>query len=360
MKPTIAAVLAFLILLVISPACWARFVPPPGMADSWGNSSIVVLGSLQRVEVSDDEAAKGWGRYEVKVEKRYKGDLLQGKLEFVDPFDRVDGYVWLVEDDRCLIFLQTAVDRKESNYLADSGLGKALSRLRAFTVEENNLGILEEAITLISTYLDLPETGQKPFLLENLTISNSYIRPLIDNEIVRIRMTEAIPYYQEKLRRAADEEGRLREISTLRLLGDPGVKATLLEWLNDDSYKTKRDILEEFVRLEDKSVIPEIRKWIDVEDAQVAVTARSALLRLGESDAKGLLLEMIQLSDDPTARYNAIHCLNWNNEHGFTEEEIAVIRPLVNDEQESVARVTGFIIENWDRKSNKQDAGDGK
>ena len=331
MKRTIIVTMAFLIFLVMSPEGWTRFIPPPGMASVWGESSIVVLGRLQGVTVSGEEAEKGWGRYELKVEKIYKGDLPPGRLEIVDPFERVEGHVWFVEGDRFLIFLQTAKDRKESGHLADAGLGTTLSRLRAFTVGENNLGAIEEAITLISTYLDLPENGRKQFLLDNLTIANSYIRPLIDGEIVRIRMTEAVPYYREKLRQAADEESRLHQISTLRLLGDPGVKATLLEWLTGDSFKTKRDILEELVRLGDKSVIPEIRKWIDVKDDQVAVTARSALLRLGEADAKGRLLEMIQRSDDPTARYNAIHFLNWNNEHGFTAEEIAVIRPLVDD-----------------------------
>lgn len=351
MKNTIFAALTLLTFLAMSPTGWARFIAAPDMASSWAGSSIVVLGRVRSVEIPEKEKAKGWGRYEVEVEKFYKGELAQDKLGFIQPFDRSEGAEVFGEGERCLIFLQTVQDRKKTGDFSDTDFGAALTLTRSFSTDRHDLAAMEEAITLVTAYRELPESGQKAFLLENLANSNSHVRSLIDREIVRIRMTEAIPYYREKLRQAADDESRRRQISTLRLLGDPGVKATLLEWLNGDSFKPKRDVLEELVALGDKSVVPEIRKWIDAKDDQVVVAARSALLRLGEADAKGLLLEMIQRSNDPIARYNAIHFLHWNNRLGFTDEEIAAIQPLVDDQDESVARVAGFIVEEWNRKA---------
>ena len=69
---------------------------------------------------------------------------------------------------------------------------------------------------------------------------------------------------------------------------------------------------------------------------------------------------MIQRSKDPIARYNAIHHLNWTNRiEPFTDEEKVTIQALINDEQESVARVAGFINKQLKTKSNKMDTDDG-
>ena len=122
----------------------------------------------------------------------------------------------------------------------------------------------------------------------------------------------------------------------------------LIACLTDDSIKSKTDVFEEMVRLQDKTVVPELMKWINDQDDVVAVSARSALHRLGEKDTTGLLLEMIHRSKDPVARYNAIHYLNWfDRKEPFTDAEKAAIEALVNDQEESVARVAGFIIQKW-------------
>jgi hypothetical protein len=107
------------------------------------------------------------------------------------------------------------------------------------------------------------------------------------------------------------------------------------------------------VRLNDTSVVPAIRKYIDAEDALLAVSARNALLRLGEPDGKSLCLDMVQRDISPTARYNAIHYLNWEFKGDFTDDEKAIIRKLVHDKDESIARVAGFIVEKWKPMPNK-------
>ena len=352
--------LALLVFLVMSSISFTSGYQPD-MATAWKEASIVVLGTTSEVDALDEQAKAGedsFGVYVMKVEKTFKGDSAQDRLEFIDPHDRTSASLWIMEGKRYLVFLQTAEDRKKHQHYKDEKLGTALSGLCVFEVDDDNRGAIEEAITMIQAYQSLPQGGRKAFLLENVSVTNRYIRPMIHFEVLRARISEAIPYYQSQLSRAKDEEQRLYHLSSLRCLGAPGVKATLVAWLTDDSIKTKTNVFEEMVRLGDKSVIPEIRKWIGSKDDRVAVSARSALLRLGENDAQSLLLEMIQRSKDPVARYNAIHYLIWlDQKEPFTDEEKATIQALVNDEQESVARVAGFIIEKWKLKSNRVGAG---
>jgi hypothetical protein len=145
-------------------------------------------------------------------------------------------------------------------------------------------------------------------------------------------------------------------LSNLRCLGDPGVKAILLSYLADNSYTQKVSIVEELVRLNDTSVVPAIRKYIDAEDALLAVSARNALLRLGEPDGKSLCLDMAQRDISPTARYNAIYYLSEEFKGDFTDTEKAIIGKLVHDKDESIARVAVFIVEKWKPMPDKPSA----
>lgn len=288
----------------------------------------------------------------MKVEKTYKGEAVSSPLEFIDPYNGTESALGITEGKRFLVFLQTAEDRKKLHFSESESQGKALSGLIAFPVSDENIAAIEEAINMTRTYQDLSPDEQKAFLLKNLPVQNPYIRPMIDFEIILAGVTEAIPYYQNQLSRAIEEEEKMRYISALRILGAPGLNRILIACLTDDSIKSKTDVFEEMVRLQDKSVIPEIRKWINHKDDVVAVSARSALHRLGEKGTSGLLLEMIHRSKAPVARYNAIHHLNWfDRQEPFTDAEKAAIEALVNDDDESVARVAGFITQKWKAKS---------
>jgi hypothetical protein len=81
----------------------------------------------------------------------------------------------------------------------------------------------------------------------------------------------------------------------------------------------------------------------------LATEARSALLRLGDESAKGLLLQVLANWKNETARYNAIHTLNWYYEGVFTQEEKYAIQGLTQDPDESVSRVAKMIVEKWER-----------
>ena len=324
------------------------FASPPDMANAWEGASIVALGTVNEFEGVQQQGTVEEGRYVMKVEKTYKGEAVPERLEFIDPYSRTDSSLGILEGKRFLVFLQTAEDRKKLMISPSDNLGATLSALRAFPVRGQEIAAIEEAIKLIQTYQNLRPGEQKEFLLKNLSVQNPYVRTMIDFEVILARITEAIPYYQNQLSRATEEGEKMRYVSAQRILGAPGVKEILIACLTDDSIKSKTDIFEEIVRLQDKTVIPELRKWINDQDDVVAVSARSALHRLGEKDTTGLLLEMIHRSKDPVARYNAIHYLNWfDHQEPFTDAEKAAIEALVNDEEESVARVAGFITQKW-------------
>ena len=333
---------ALLVFLGMSPDGFA-FASPPDMANAWKGASIVALGTVNEFEGVQQE-----GRYVMKVEKTYKGEAVPERLEFIDPYSGTESSLGILVGKRFLVFLQTAEDRKKQMLSPSDNLGAALSGLRAFPMSGKNIAAIEEAIKLIQTYQNLPPGEQKKFLLKNLSVQNPYVRPMIDFEVILARVTEAIPYYQNQFSRATEEDEKMRYVSALRILGAPEVKGILISCLTDDSIKSKTDVFEEMVRLQDKTVVPELMKWINDQDDVVAVSARSALHRLGEKDTTGLLLEMIHRSKDPVARYNAIHYLNWfDRKEPFTDAEKAAIEALVNDQEESVARVAGFIIQKW-------------
>ena len=192
------------------------------MAAAWKEASIVVLGITNEVESLDEQAKAGGGtfkRYVVKVEKTFKGDSVPDRLKFFDPNYRTSGALSILERTRYLIFLQSAVDRNNHQHSEDKRLGTTLSGLCVFEVDDKNRGIIEEAITLIQTYQSLPEGRRKAFLLKNLSVANVYVRPMIDSQVLRARIKEAIPYYQKQLAGAKDEEQRLRHLSNLRCLG---------------------------------------------------------------------------------------------------------------------------------------------
>ena len=335
-------------LTLLAPACFASGYSD-GLDGAWSESSIVVLGRVRLAE--ETETANGpRAKYVVAVEKSYKGAPAEGTVEFLDLYYHGSASLYLRDGSRYLLCIQTAADREQY----PGGItvaGPVLTGLKGFEAADAKLKEMEAAIDVYKAYAGLAAADRKKFLLENLALENAYIHSFVVAQVLLDRVTEAIPYFRQRLAQAKTEEEKLTLESDMRCLGAPEVKNLLLAWLADDSFTNKAMVICELSRLKDKSVIPDIRKFVDAKNERLAVGARSALLGFGEPDAVGLLLDMIAKSKDPTVRNNAIHPLNWNYSGDFTDEEKARIRKLVNDKDQDIARTAGFIVAKWKPKS---------
>ncbi|MBU0714728.1 MAG: HEAT repeat domain-containing protein [Verrucomicrobia bacterium] len=355
MQKTMNSARVLLFLLIMSARCFASGYYGD-LADAWGNASIIVLGRPQiittsiatvTVLTSGEAFERARGTYVMDIQRTYKGAKLDGRIEFIDPHFRSTAALHIQKGEMYLVFLQTRDDRTKRPHPAEEGLGEAISGLRVFKVDDRNLAEIEAGIATVRTYETLAPPDRKAFLLQNLVFTNAYSHSLIVREILHAGIKEALPYFQQRLSQTTNETDRLDLLSTLRCLGDPSVKAILLSWLADDSFQNKSEIIRDLAFLKDPSLVPTIRKYIDVKDDRVAVSARIALLDLGESDGKRLLLDMIKRSRDPIARYNAIHQLNFGYSGNFTDKEKEIIRELVHDKDQTIARVAGFIVKKW-------------
>lgn len=352
MKQAIRVLTAFLALPMVGSASGYM----GDIARAWDDASIVVMGQPSLVPGPEEKWEMDRGLYSMRIEKAYKGAKPEDLIEFLDPFFRSSASLHIIDGSRYLVFVQTLDDRKATPHPATKKLGAVFSGLCAFRVTDATLPKIEDAIETVAKYETLGPLERKPFLLQHLSDTNDYSRSFIVREILIARIKEAIPHFQKRLSQAQSESEKLYELSSLRCLGDSSVKAILLSCLADDSFTQKVSIVEELVRLNDTSVVPAIRNHIDAEDTLLAVSARSALLRLGDPDGKSLCLDMIQKDISPTARHNAIYYLDSGFKGDFTDNEKAIIRSLVHDKDESIARVAGFIVEKWKPMPNKPSA----
>ena len=87
-----------------------------------------------------------------------------------------------------------------------------------------------------------------------------------------------------------------------------------------------------------------IRKFVDHQDEYLAVTAKTALLQMGQRNMVPKLLETIKTSKNPTVRYNAIHYLYFGKKLVFTKKEFKILKQLSRDSDESISRVSNFIL----------------
>jgi hypothetical protein len=350
-RTALIVIACLLPLTLFAPACFASGYSG-GLADAWSESSIVVLGRVrlaEETETANDRRA----RYVVTIEKSYKGAPAEGTVELLDVYYRSSASMYLRDGSRYLLCIQTAADRKQY----PGGItvaGPVLTGLIGFEADGAKLNEMEEAIDAYKAYAALAAADRKKFLLDNLARENAYIHGFVVYRVLLDGVTEAIPYFRQRLAQAKTEEEKFDLESDLRCLGAPEVKNLLLAWLADDSFTNKAFIICELSRLKDKSVVPDIRKFVDAKKERVAVGARIALLELGEPDAVGLLLDLIAKSKDAVVRYNAILPLNWNYSGDFTDEEKARIRELVNDKDPDIARTAGFIVAKWKPKPAAQ------
>ncbi len=322
------------------------------IGDAWERSSIVVMGKT-RLVFDPNQTQQQCAKYVIHLEKVYKGTEARGEIEFLDPSFPSTASLPIVDGSKYLVFIQARADRKRDNasLKGPESIDFMLTGLRSFKVDDTNAKDVDAAVTLVKTFFDAKSPAdRKILLLENLPRENAYAREFVIREILQMRITEAIPHFRQKLAQAKDETEKIDTVATLRCLGDD-VRETLLAWLGEESYINKSQVIEELIRLNDKSVVHKIREHINAKDDYLAVTARVALLRLGEPDAKTLLLDMLGKSKDPIVRYNAIHAINWNYTGDFTDREKATLRELIHDKDVSIARIASFIAAKW----NEQD-----
>lgn len=206
---------------------------------------------------------------------------------------------------------------------------------------------VREAITSIQGYRNTTSRDERVELLLSLLQKpkpNQYLSNFIEHEVVIQHVTEAIPYYESMLNNESEQK-KLGAISTLRILGYQKTGEVLLAWLKDPEFQNKIGIMDELIKLNDDNTIPEIRKYTESEDELIRVHAAIALLEYDESESKEVLFDVLMNGSDNIARYNAIHILNWNYSGDFSKEEEQMIVQLLNDKDESIRRVAGFIIE---------------
>ena len=77
-----------------------------------------------------------------------------------------------------------------------------------------------------------------------------------------------------KMSDSNNEVQKLAHLNSLRILGKPNIRETLISWLADPAFKRKGDIIDEKVRLKDSSLIPEIERYVHADDERIAVRAR--------------------------------------------------------------------------------------
>ncbi len=344
-------VVSILLLLSFASRCLASGYQGD-LGDAWERSSIVVMGKV-RLVFDPNQTQQQCAKYVIHLEKVYKGTEAREEIEFLDPSFLSTASLPIVGGSKYLVFIQTRADRKRDHVSlkGPENIDFMLTGLRSFKVDDTNSKDVDAAVTLVKTFFDTKSPAdRKTLLLGNLPRENAYAQGFVIREILQMRITEAIPHFRQKLAQAKDEAEKIDTVATLRCLGDD-VRETLVAWLGEKPFTRKSQVIDELIRLNDKSVVPKIREHINAKDDYLAVTARVALLRLGEPDAKTLLLDMLGKSKDPVVRYNAIHAINWNYTGDFTDREKAALRELIHDKDAGVARVASFIVAKW----NEQD-----
>ncbi len=323
-----------------------------GFANAWESSWIVASGSVTFLDAETDHAVRQKGKYQLQIDKCYKGKFENREIVFYDLSYRSFGGLNLTSGSVYLLFLQDFTARKKS--VVRKNLSKNIvTCLWAVKITGDTRNEIESAITLYQNYQRLEDPEErKSYLLEQLDEGNRYVSPYFGREILINKVVEAIPHFEKQLASGSEPE-RLDAASRLRILGHQDIGDCLIDWLRDSQWKDKAGVILELGRLGMKNAIPEIRKFVYSDNDLLAVRARTTLLEFGEPDAKALLFDTIKTSTSHAARLNAIHALNWNYAGTFTADEIKLVEILTQDKDDSVRRVAGFILEKNKKKQNR-------
>ncbi|MCC5790287.1 MAG: HEAT repeat domain-containing protein [Opitutales bacterium] len=345
---------------------------PLFLPEAWNYASLVVYGKPEEVKEKGEYFPHHQGRYRVVPLKIYQGEPTREVVEFYDFSYNTTASRHVRPGTPSILFLSSLRE------FDDNDLGRDRGRmvLKSMSAGDDEREEIEEAFEILQEYEqwapelryppivievrtrrvsddenedDREDSGPPPemreFLIEQLSKENKYVHSLIQREILRNRLPEAIPYFQQKFSEAEGESQKLSALSKLRIFGEPGIREILISWLEDPEFSDKVGVIDQMIRLRDSSVIPKIEPFIDAKDEHVAYRAKSALLRFGDPRGKSLMFDILHQSEDQTLRYNAIFSLNSYYEGEFSEEEIAMILALQKDDNESVVRIAKRLAE---------------
>lgn len=326
----------------------------PALWRAWKKSDLVIIGKAEEAETIGRHIAI----YEIIAPKIIKGEKPENDIFVVDFHYLTSASIPMISGSKHMLFL---LENSEDGFDEEKGIERRKyfhnGKLTYRSILECKFNIktkrkLFKAINKIEQYFSLSDKKQKKdFLLSNLKTSNPYLKNLIEYELIMLKVDEAVPYYKKLLNRGSEDE-RLRAASELRCIQspyvDPYLGEILVKWLKDPHFKSKTDVINEIRRLKYKEAIPTLREFINDKDELIAVNAMICLFHFKEQDAKSLLFKLLQESNDSTARYNAIHTLHWGYNGEFTIEEIVILKELSKDDDDSIKRVSEFILEGID------------
>ncbi len=222
----------------------------------------------------------------------------------------------------------------------------ALEVLWTEEITDKNKAELAAAQKLMEDHDKSDAAGRKLWLLQLLEQPNRYLRGYVESQILILDVKEAIPILRPRLASGSEEE-RLSAAGSLRCLGDEQAYFQVVQWLNQGRWTEQWELINELASWRRKEAIPVIRPYADSQDALLAVKARIALYRLEVEGARAMLFDSLKLANPFNVRYNAIHTLEYSTDDfsKFTPEEVAHLKALTQDGDESVRRQAKNVLE---------------
>ncbi len=342
------------VLVVADAAEASRFRPSFHVA--WEKAPVIVIGMLGTpATMKEARIVSGgkttWSRgptaaYPLDTYKFFRGSKPRGKRMFViDHHYRTTASVRVIEGASYLLFLDEEPLDERAREKLGTGDNPTYRCILELPWHVETAAEIMAAIGGLRAYLRLKSRDEKVrFLLSQLAKPNRHLAHLASGQICALKVREAIPHY-EGLLSAESERTRLDAVWVLRAIGYERAGDILIGWLRDPAFKNKVDVLIELTKHMRRRAIPHVRQCAASGNERVRAQAGASLLNLGEADGKRMLFEILATAADRTARSNAMHALNWGYSGAFTDREKLVMERLRKDEDESIRRVAGFILE---------------
>ncbi len=346
-------VLKILILLVINNVRASGY--QGGFVNAWDSSGIVVSGKVTFVKekskskfIKKNEliryiSSRVAGKFILKVDKYHKGDLKNDTVEFCDLYLYSTAGLRLKSNSKYLVFLQNSQER---DYSSKGKHDKMLSALWAIEITNKNNKILDSAIKSYKDYKLLKkDNNKKVHSLKELYKPNKYVYYHFLNEIIKYKVTDAIPELERQLKNPNSERSIISSLSALNTLGVNKTQS-LIALLDKPEFKMKWKVLQILSRLkEDKDIIiPAIMKLIYDKEEYIAIDAMSTLLEMEQHNMIPLLIKKIE-NINSKYRYNAVFALR-RYKNKLNEKELAIIKGLANDKDKSIRMIIRQIINN--------------
>jgi hypothetical protein len=268
--------MAVLLGLLFPVPLFACFGGPGNLWDSWSKCSIVVLGK----PVHENHELRG-AVYSLEAIRFYKGYLGESSIKFRDIHSSTTCALPIPDNNTYLLFLQTTADRERCHIERLEGW----TVLQAFKFTNETQADIEEGISAVKAFDELPPDEKKPFLLEQLKKKNPVIRTSVVREVLMAQYPEARQYFREQLTYAETDERKVDEAEHLRALKGPYINAPefarepVIAKLENGSAKLAYEL--DLNGLKYQSLIT----WYRCKDTQGSGAPKTAVTRAGNPDA---------------------------------------------------------------------------